>query len=167
MIGAIAYLVVSVRGFPVLRRTTSSFVDKVRAGALSWGDVGALTLKYHGWTWHEVGPVLVLGLLTLVAAIGLSALERRRVERAREAVAMLRRACWAGAGLSLTYYAGVTAVAVASYGAALPVVTWPWKVRPATFLLTLALMAVGAGVAWTGRRLMREVTAPTPPAAAG
>lgn len=163
LVGAIAYVVVSVRGFPVLRRTTSSFVDKVRAGTLSWGDVGALTAKYHGWTWHEVGPVLVLGILGVVAGVVLWQVERRRAERGKEAVAVLRRACWAAAAMGLTYYAGVTAVAVASYGAGLPVVTWPWKVRPATFLLTLALMAVGASVAWTGRRLLR---AATPPAAA-
>ncbi len=165
LVGALAYLVVSVRGFPVLRRTTSSFVDKLKAGALSWSDVAALGAKYHGWTWHEVGPVLVVGLASLVGAVALLALERRRAERARVVVAVLRRTCTAAAALALTFYAGVTAVAVASYGAALPVVTWPWKVRPATFLLTLGLMALGAGVAWTGRRLMRADA--TPPAAAG
>lgn len=164
-VGAMAYVVVSVRGFPVLRRTTSSFVGKVQAGTLSWGDVAALTAKYHGWTWHEVGPVLVLGVLGVITAIVLGLVERRRAERGKEAVALLRRACWSAAAMALTYYAGVTAVAVASYGAGLPVVTWPWKVRPATFLLTLALMALGASVAWTGRRLLR--TAATPPAAAG
>lgn len=165
VVGGLAYAFVSFRGFPVLRRTTSGFVDKLRAGALSWGDVGALTVKYHGWTWHEVGPVLVVGVTSVAAALTLGVVERRRAERAREAVALVRRACWALALLALTYYAAVTAVAVASYGAGLPVVTWPWKVRPATFLLTLTLMSLGAGIAWTGRRLMRA--AATQPAAAG
>lgn len=159
VVGSIAYLVVSVRGFPVLRRTTSGFVDKVRSGTLTWSDVGALTAKYHGWTWHEVGTVLVLGVLGLIAAVGLFVLERRRAERARELVAVLRRACAAATTLALLYYAAVTAVAVASYGAALPVVTWPWKVRPAPFLLTLWLMSVGVALAWSGRRMMKRAAA--------
>lgn len=163
VVGALAYLVVALRGFPVIRRTTGAFVDKVRAGAFGWGDVGALTVKYHAWVWHEVGPVLVLGLTGVVAAVVV------RRGRGRPAVDVLRRACLAGGLLALLYYACVTALAVASYGAALPATTWPWKVRPATFLLTLTVMSLGVGLAWTGLAAMRagDEDAGVTPAGAG
>jgi hypothetical protein len=84
VIGAVAYLLASMHGFPVLRRTTSSFVGKVRDGALTSSDVLSLGAKYHGWTWAEVGPVLVLGLLSIVLAIVLgrvSAVLNRPLDR--------------------------------------------------------------------------------------
>ncbi|MCO5166424.1 MAG: hypothetical protein M9894_08670 [Planctomycetes bacterium] len=163
IVGVLAYLVVTLRTFPVVRRTTAAFVDKVRAGALGWGDVGALTVKYHAWVWHEIGPVLVLGVLGVVGALVV------RAGRGRPAVDVLRRACLAAGALALLYYAGVTAVAVSSYGAALPATTWPWKVRPATFALTLSVMSLGVGLAWTGLGLMRRAPqeADVTPAAAG
>lgn len=167
LIGAVAYFVVSLHGFPVLRRTTSSFVRKVHDGAFTADDVLSLGVKYHGWTWAEVGPVLVLGLTSVVVAFVLgrvSARLNRREDAAdhamrRTTLDVVRRVCWSVGVLALLYYAGVTIVATASYGAGLPVVTWPWKVRPATFLLTLALMGLGAGIAWTGRALRPRVAA--------
>lgn len=167
VIGAVAYLLVSLRGFPVLRRTTSSFVGKVRDGALTWSDVASLGAKYHGWTWAEVGSVLVLGVASIVLAIVLGRVSARLNRREdasdhamrRTTLDVTRRVAWSIGALALFYYAGVTLVATASYGAGLPVVTWPWKVRPATFLLTLALMGLGAGVAWTGRALRPRAAA--------
>lgn len=155
LIGALAFSVRAIKDFPVLRRTTSGFVDKIKNGTLTGADVGALTAKYHGWTWAEVGPVLVLGLLLCATAFVLGRLRRGGV-----AVDVVRRSAWSGAALSLGYYGSVTAVAVASYGAGLPVVTWPWKVRATTFLLTLGLMSVGGGIAWTGRALLRRPAEP-------
>lgn len=167
LVGALAYFVVALRGFPVLRRTTSSFVGKVYDGALTRDDVLSLGAKYHGWTWAEVGPVLVLGLSAVVLAIVLgrvSALLNRREDASdhamrRTTLDVTRRVAWSVGALALLYYAGVTLVATASYGAGLPVVTWPWKVRPATFLLTLGLMGLGAGIAWTGRALRPRAAA--------
>lgn len=156
-VGALVFLVRAVREFPVLRRTTSGFVDKVRNGTFTWSDVGELTVKYHAWTWAQVGAVLVLGLTLCALAFVLG-----RLKRGGAAADVVRRSAWSGGLLSLGYYGSVTAVAVASYGAGLPVVTWPWKVRATTFLLTLGLMALGAGIAWTGRVLMRPEQAPAP-----
>lgn len=159
LLGVVASVMVAVQSFPVLRRTTSGFIDKVRNGALTFDDVSALTAKYHAWTWAQIGPVLVLGLGLVALAVVLTIVGRGRI-----VADLLRRTAWSGSVLSLSYYAGVTAVAVASYGAALNHVTWPWKVRTTTFLLTLGFMALGAGIAWTGRALMRPVAEETPPA---
>jgi hypothetical protein len=153
LVGAAAHLVVTVQGFPVLRRTTAGFVAKVREGGLSAGDVASLAVHYHAWTWARVGPVLVLGLLVPAAAIAAGRVPKLR---GRTPVDVGRRAGLVFGTLALTYYACVTAVAVASYGAGLPVVTWPWLVRPGMFLLTLGLMGLGGGVAWTGLALLRR-----------
>jgi hypothetical protein len=158
VVGAVAHLVVTLQGFPMLRRTTSGFVDKLRQGSFSGGDVWALTVKYHGWTWNEIGAVLALGLALVAATLALAPISRGRVS-----LGVLRRTSFSGALYAIFYYGAVTTVAVASYGAALPVVTWPWKVRPGTFLLTLGLMALGTGIAWTGRALMQRARAAETP----
>ncbi len=65
-----------------------------------------------------------------------------------------RTAAWAAA-LSLGYFAAAVFVATVSYGGALPVITWPWKVDPGAFLAALVFMSFGMGLDRTGTRMIR------------
>jgi hypothetical protein len=61
-----------------------------------------------------------------------------------------RRTLLLWGALALAYYAAATAVAIGSYGGALRVVAWPWKVDPGAFLAGFTLLALGLGLLWTG-----------------
>ncbi len=155
LLGCALFAISSWHGVAAIRVPMRGFWDKVRGGQLDRAAVGEFTLRYGPWVWHSIGPLLVLAIGLAVAAI---ALRPRPDERATLRVGKdvgRRTAAWAS-GLLLAYYLCVTVVTVSTYGAGLPALTWPWKVRPLASLGTLLFMAVGGGLVRTGRVLLRE-----------
>jgi hypothetical protein len=125
---------------------------------MSWSDAGSLFPHYAPWVHDAAGGVLWLGGALAAVAVAARLLETR-LERGRVPLEVLRRtAAWAAA-LALGYYGLALLVAAVSYGGALPVLTWPWKLDPGAFLAALGFMSFGMGLDRTGTRMIRRENA--------
>jgi hypothetical protein len=164
-VGVAVFVALSWRGASVVRHAIGSFLRRLFSGDMSAGDLGELTTHYAPWAYDAVGGVLWLGL-ALLALAGLGRLaEHRASPRARIAIEVARHtATWAGV-LAITYYAAATAVAIASYAGALNVIAWPWKVDKGAFLVAVAFMGFGIGLARTGTAELAREKAALGPAA--
>lgn len=155
VVGIVAFVAISWHGAPVLRNATASFGRRVRDG-ISAGEILELAGRYALWAWTEVGGVLLLGIAFALAAVGGHYARERAGERWTLPLDVARRtAAWASA-LALGFYVCATLIAIVSYGGALRVVAWPWKTKPLAFLVALAFMAFGIGLAHAGTAEMRR-----------
>lgn len=168
-VGIVAFTIISWRGAMVLRTTTRAFTAKLWGGTLGWPDLKGYIANYAPWAWGEVGAVLVLGVVLVLLSIGLTVGWRRFLgERYELLGGILRRSSLFGGLLAVAFYVAASAIAVMSYGGALRVLCWPWKTNRGAFLVTLAFMALGLGMARTGSVMMKREGEPSPePAPAG
>jgi hypothetical protein len=154
-VGVIVFALLSFHGALIVRRSFANTWHKVGTPELSWGDAFELVPHYAPWAYADAAGVLWLGVVLGVIAIG-AKLSERRVEKLRVPLEVARRTCAWGATLSLLYFAAAVFVAAVSYGGALPVVTWPWKVDPGAFLAALIFMSFGMGLDRTGTAMIRR-----------
>jgi hypothetical protein len=151
IVGVLVFAVTTWRKASVLRNTTRTFF----AGDKSWSTLADLGAHYAPWAWEHAGGVLVIGLVCVAAALGFW-LGRAKLEpRLGIATAILRRTATGAAALALGFYLLATLVAIVSYGGALPIIVWPWKVDTLAFLIGLFFMAGGLALARTGTLELR------------
>jgi hypothetical protein len=164
--GIVAFAALSWHRAIVVRSALGSFGRKLFHGELSRADVWDLTTRYTPWAWTEVSGVLLLGLGAILLGIGAWIGRRKVSERFLMPLDAVRRFLVFGGLLCVGYFLVCALVAIASYGGALRVVVWPWKIDPGAFLVTLALMAFGLALSRTGTVEQRRQDA-LKPAAAG
>lgn len=154
-VGVFAFTALSYHGALIVRRSFANLYHRIGSGETTWSEAFSLVPHYAGWAYEDVGAILWLGIVLGVGAVGAKIAEPR-TERFRIPLEVARRtASWTSA-LSLVYYASAVFVASVSYGGALPVVTWPWKVDPAAFLAALVFMSFGMGLDRTGTRMIKR-----------
>ncbi len=165
-VGVIVFVLLSYHGALIVRRSFANVYRQLSGGQMSWSDFWSLFPHYAPWAYKDAGTVLWLGAALAVVAIVARVIEPR-VERGRTPLEVARRtAAWASA-LSLVYFGSAVLVAAVSYGGALPVITWPWKVDPGAFLAALVFMSFGMGLDRTGTRLIKREEAEKEPEAKG
>ncbi len=158
-LGVVAFALISWRGVAVLRATTLTFTTRLREGQLSWSDLKAFTVQYGPWAWEPVGAVLLLGVLLLAASAAVRFAWVRRIKRAPLLGEVLQRSTFWGGVLAVSFYLAATVISIVSYGGALRLLAWPWKTNRGAFLVTLAFMALGLGLARTGTNMMKREAA--------
>jgi hypothetical protein len=157
-VGVAVFMVLSYQGTLIVRRSVANLHQKLSSGELTWREAVNLVPHYAPWAYAEAGGILWLGIVLGVVAIAAKVAERR-VERLRVPLEVARRtASWASA-LSLVFFGSAVVVAAISYGGALPVVTWAWKIDPGAFLAALVFMSFGMGLDRTGTRMIKRVSA--------
>ncbi len=154
-VGIGVFMVLSYQGALIVRRSVSNLHNKLSSGELTWGDAFGLLPHYAPWAYAEVGTFLWLGVILGVFGIAAKIAEGR-VEplRAIPLQVARRTAAWASV-FSLVFFGSAVLVAAISYGGALPVVTWPWKIDPGAFLAALVFMSFGMGLDRTGTRMIK------------
>ncbi len=155
-LGIALFVFVTWRTSSLMKNVLAGFCQKLFAGELSGTDAWELVSKYAPWAWEDAGGVLLIGLALGTGSLFARWGEGRAPESLRLAVEVVRRALGWGALYALAFYALATFVAIATYGAGLRVLCWPWKIDPGAFLVGLALMGIGSGLARAGTRLLRE-----------
>jgi hypothetical protein len=155
-VGVGVFVVLSYQGALIVRRSFANLHHKLSSGELTWGDAFGLVPHYAPWAYADVGTFLWLGVILGVFAVAAKIAEGR-VEplRAIPLQVARRTAAWASV-LSLVFFGSAVLVAAISYGGALPVVTWPWKIDPGAFLAALVFMSFGMGLDRTGTRMLKR-----------
>lgn len=155
LVGVIVFALLSFHGALIVRRSFANVYRQLDSGQMSASDFRDLFPHYAPWAYKDASTVLWLGAVLATLAIVARVVEPR-IERGRVPLEVVRRTSAWAAALSLGYFGIAVLVAAVSYGGALPVVTWPWKVDPGAFLAALVFMSFGMGLDRTGTRMIRR-----------
>ncbi|MEZ0227211.1 MAG: hypothetical protein ACAI25_01180 [Planctomycetota bacterium] len=161
-VGVIVFVLLSFHGALIIRRSFSNVYRQLQSGQMAWGDLGKLAERYTPWAYDAVGTVLWIGVVLAVVAIA-ARISESRIERGRLPLEVARRTCAWAAALALGYFACAVAIATVSFGGALNVIAWPWKVDPGAFLTAMVFMSFGMGLDRTGTRMIKREQAEKEP----
>lgn len=156
LMGIVAFVGISWHGALVVRSALGSFGRKLYHGEMTRGELWDFTTNYVPWAWNDVGAVLLIGVAAIALGFGTWIGRRKAPEKFHLPLDVFRRTALFAGTLCVAYFVACAAVAIASYGGALRVVAWPWKLEPGGFLVTLTLMAFGLALSRTGTVWQRQ-----------